>query len=363
MTSINVALKQNPYSIVVGINILSKLGAKIKALKIGKDAIIITSSPIYRRHGKKLERSLKTAGFSVKVITVPDGEKSKSAQTAIALIEKLARYDVFKQPFIVAFGGGVIGDLAGFVAATYKRGIPYVQVPTTFLAQIDSAIGGKTGVDLTVGKNLLGAFYQPKLVFSDVGVLKTLPKKQLRNGLAEAVKYGVIRDAKLFAFLEKNVNALLKADLVALQKVVVISSRIKTDVVLADEKETKNIRTILNYGHTLGHAIEAAGKFHAYQHGEAIGLGMRMSGAIAVASKLLSPQDNRRIDDLISAVGLPKKMKASIRPASVLKLMKHDKKFTGGKNKFVLAQRVGQVVIREGIPEKLIMEIIGQFKK
>jgi len=199
--SIPVPLKANAYDIVTGHNILSKLGARLKSLKIGKDAVIITNPVIHKHHGKALISGLKKNGFSVKVLEVPAGERSKSAKTAFRLIEEIARYDCLKQVFIIAFGGGVVGDLAGYVAAAYKRGIPYVQVPTTLLAQVDSAIGGKVAIDLAVGKNLVGAFYQPKVVWSDVAVLSTLTKRQIRNGLAEVVKYGVIADQKFFKYV------------------------------------------------------------------------------------------------------------------------------------------------------------------
>jgi len=196
----------------------------------------------------------------------------------------------------------VIGDLAGYVAASFRRGIPYVQVPTTFLAQIDSAIGGKVGIDLPCGKNLVGAFYQPKLVFSDVACLSTLPVRQVRNGLSEAIKYGIIDDAPLFAFIEKHHKALLKADVKKMTELVERCSRIKAKIVAADEKETKGIRSFLNFGHTLGHAIEAAGGYDRFQHGEAIALGMRMAAEISVRSKLLSASQAERINHLIRRI-------------------------------------------------------------
>src|SRR3989338_5165671 len=204
MKTINVSLKQNAYKIVIGRGILSGLGARLKSLKIGMDAVVITSPVIRRHHGHALAAGLKKEGFSVRFFEVPEGEQSKSAKVAFPLMERIARHDSMKGLFIIAFGGGVIGDLAGYVAASYKRGVPYVQVPTTFLAQIDSAIGGKEAIDLPVGKNLIGAFYQPKLVYSDTDVLSTLSPRQIRNGLAEAVKYGIISDPSLFNYLEAN---------------------------------------------------------------------------------------------------------------------------------------------------------------
>ena len=355
MKVIPVSLKNHPHNIVVGYGILKQLGGRLKRLSLGKDALIITSPVIHRLHGKKLIASLKRSGFNVKVFLVPDGEKSKSAAEAFKLMEAITRYDVYKKSFIIAFGGGVIGDLAGYVAASYKRGIPYVQVPTTFLAQIDSAIGGKVAIDLPIGKNLVGAFYQPRLIWSDVSLLLTLDKRQIRNGLAEAVKYGVIADKKLFKFLQNHYLKLIKGDRKALSFMVERCGRIKAKVVAADEKETKGIRSILNFGHTLGHAIEAAGGFKTYQHGEAIALGMRIAVDMSVRKKMFSLKEAVAVDKLLTDIGLPQKISSRIRLPAILTHMKHDKKFVAGKTRFVLAQRIGKV--------KLVDGILGEFIK
>ncbi len=357
MKTINVPLKETAYKIVIGQGILSGLGAKLRSLRIGTDAVVITSPVIRRYHGRALAASLKKAEFSVKFFEVPEGEQSKSVKVAFPLMERIARYDFNKGVFIIAFGGGVIGDLAGYVAASYKRGVPYVQVPTTFLAQIDSAIGGKVAIDLPVGKNLIGAFYQPKIVWSDVSVLSTLDKRQMRNGLAEAVKYGVIADKKLFAYIAGHYRQLLDLDPAALEEVVVRCCRIKAGVVVADEKETKGIRTILNFGHTVGHAIEAAGGYSRYHHGEAVALGMRVAAEISRQSGLLSAADCEEVNRLLSDVGLPEKIKG-IPLAVILRIMRHDKKFKKGKNCFVLAQVVGKVKVVEGVATSTIQESI-----
>ena len=357
MNIVKVSLKQNPYDIAIGHNHISQLGKMIKALNIGTDSVVITSPVIKRLQGNKVIKTLKQNGFSVKVLEVPDGEQSKSVAQAFRLLEKLARYDVMKETFIVALGGGVIGDLAGFVAAIYKRGIPYVQVPTTFLAQIDSSIGGKTAVDLSVGKNLVGAFYQPKLVFTDVAILETLSERQIRNGLAEAVKYGVIDDRSLFDYIEENVEKLLMGDRKALSHVILRSSQIKTKVVLADEKETKGIRTILNFGHTVGHAIEAAGEFELYHHGESVALGMRIAAEISLRLKIFSAKEAARLNTLLSKIGLPKKVQ-KVKLKDILEIMQHDKKFVAGKNRFVLAKGIGKVQVVEDVPLQIIKESI-----
>ena len=357
MKTISVSLKHNPYKIHIGKNILKGLGRNVKSLNIGTDAVLISSPVILKLHGRAAITSLKKSGFTVKVFAVPDGEKSKSAPAAFKLIEAIARYDVLKKSFIVALGGGVVGDLAGFVASVYKRGLPYVQVPTTLLAQIDSAIGGKVAVDLSVGKNLVGSFYQPKMVFSDMKVLTTLDLRQIRNGLAEAVKYGVIYDEKFFSFLEKNVDHIQKLDLNVLTAIVHRCSQIKTEVVLADEKETKGIRTILNFGHTIGHAVEAAGGYSLYHHGESVALGMRAAARLSMALGMLSSKDGKRLDILLDSVGLPQKIR-KVSLADILHLMQHDKKFQSGKNRFVLASKIGKVKVVEGVPASAIHKAI-----
>ena len=362
MKTIPVLLKSNPYSIVVGNNILPLLGNKIKQLKIGSDAVIITNPVIIRNHGKALIKGLKKNGISVKVFEVPPGEKSKSATTSFQLIEKIAKYACNKEIFIIAFGGGVIGDLAGYVAAIYKRGVPYIQVPTTLLAQVDSAIGGKVAIDLTVGKNLVGAFYQPKIVWSDVSVLSTLPKRQMRNGLAEIIKYGIIADRTFFDYLTKNFEKILSYDNKALHHAIERSSQIKRDVVVLDERETTGLRATLNFGHTVGHAIEAAGNYTQYHHGEAIALGMRVAAGISLEKKMCSLKDVENLDWILSGVGLPKNI-VGLTMKDIFKHMKHDKKFIAGENRFVLMSQIGKVKIVKDIPLEIIRKAINSYWK
>ncbi|MBI5150511.1 MAG: 3-dehydroquinate synthase [Candidatus Omnitrophica bacterium] len=360
MKTVNVILKENSYKIVIGRHILGRLGAALKSLHCGKDAVIITSPVISRHHGAALASGLQKNGFSVKVFEVPEGEQSKSARVAFSLMEKIARYDRLKEIFIIAFGGGVIGDLAGYVAAAYKRGVPYVQVPTTLLAQIDSAIGGKTAIDLPVGKNLAGAFYQPKIVWSDVSVLATLDKRQIRNGLAEAVKYGVIADAGLFGYIARHYAQILDLRPSALEETVLRCSRIKARVVSADEKETRGIRTILNFGHTIGHAIEAAAGYRLYHHGESVALGMRVAAEISSRKGMLPAADYKKINGLISDIGLPRKIQG-VSLTNILRVMDHDKKFRQGKNRFVLAQAIGKVKVVADIAPTVIQKAIRLY--
>lgn len=273
------------------------------------------------------------------------------------LLNRISAHDINKKIFIIALGGGVIGDLAGFVAAIYKRGVPYIQVPTTLLAQIDSSIGGKTGIDLPAGKNLAGVFYQPRLVLADTALLKTLSARQIRNGLAEAIKYGVIADPKLFDYLEGNHPKFLKGDPKAMDHIVRRCAAIKARVVAADEKETKGIRTILNFGHTVGHAVEAAGGFDRYHHGEAVGLGMRAACRISALMGLLPEPQEQRINQLITAVGLPEVIKG-VRLPAIMSTMRHDKKFSAGRNRFVIARKIGTVTVRQNIPADIIVQAI-----
>ncbi|VAX37811.1 3-dehydroquinate synthase [hydrothermal vent metagenome] len=353
-------LKQNPYKICIGQSTLSKLGAYLKTLKIGQDAVIITNPLIKKFYGKSIDDGLKKNGLSVKFFEVPAGEPSKEATIALKLIEKIDAYGSLKQIFIVALGGGVIGDLAGYVAAAYKRGIPYVQVPTTFLAQVDSSIGGKVAVNLPTGKNLVGAFHQPKVVWSDIAVLSSLDQRQIRNGLAEALKYGVIYDKKLFHYIAQHYNELLGADYAALLKVVTRSSQIKAEIVVEDEKETKGIRTILNFGHTIGHAIESAGKYKLYQHGEAIALGMRIAADISHQLGMLDSPSVALLNEVLSNIGLPETTQ-KLRLTDILKIMDHDKKFINGQNRFVLVTEIGKVKVVEGVAMDVIKRATQKY--
>jgi len=341
------------YDIVIGHDHLKTLAAHFRKLNLGSTAIIVTNPLIWRYHGKKVMDGLREQGLRWDVIEIPSGESSKSAQTAFEVIQKIAEAHSSQDVCLVALGGGVVGDLAGYVAASYKRGIPYVQVPTTFLAQIDSAIGGKVAIDLPFGKNLVGAFYHPRLVFTDVGVLETLDERQVRSGLAEAIKYGVICDKNLFQLIEKNLDDLMALESRILTQVVEHCSRIKASIVSRDEKETGGLRTILNFGHTAGHAIETACAYEAYNHGEAVALGMRVAAEISLQMGLVKESDVIILNDVLTRAGLPEKV-AGLSIDRILELMKYDKKFRAGKNRFVLMTAIGSVKIRDNIDEKII---------
>jgi len=359
---IRVDLKKRSYDILVCYDEFDKLGKAVKQLKIGTDAVIITNPLIKKLFGKKVEKCLLAAGFNVRIETVPDTEKAKSEKHCIRVLNNISKLDSSsRRIFIVALGGGVVGDLAGFVASIYRRGIPYVQVPTTLLAQVDSAIGGKVAIDLGMGKNLAGAFYQPRLVFSDVSLLKTLPKKDLISGLAEVVKYGIIKSPLLFTTLVKNYKKVLKRDKKILQYIVYACSLIKARVVEKDEFDNKNLRVILNLGHTIGHAIETAGHYSAsYSHGQAIALGTLSASLISKKLGLLSQKDYLRIRGLIKNIGLPTSLKG-LDVRAIFSAQEHDKKFIHGRNRFVLPVKIGKTVVREGIPKSLIKDSISSL--
>jgi len=357
MKIIKLNLKKRSYNIVVGSRIIGLLGAHLKKLNIGLDAYIITNTAIKSRYARVLERTLRGSGFEARLKLIPDTEKSKSIQIASSLIEDLASYDKKRKVFIIALGGGVVGDVAGFVASIYKRGIPYIQIPTTLLAQVDSAIGGKTAVDLAQGKNLVGAFYQPRLVFSDVAFLKTLSLKQIQAGLAEVIKYAIIKDPQLFSYLKKNLGDCLALKTAPLEFIVKRCSYLKAKIVEQDEREEKGIRTILNFGHTIGHAIEAAGDYKRYNHGQAIALGMLVACQMSKRLNFIDDEILSRIEKLIQAIGLPTKIK-KVSLAKILKAHYRDKKFIGKKNRFVLIKGIGKAKVVEDIPLRLIREAI-----
>jgi 3-dehydroquinate synthase len=350
-------LGKRSYTIAVGYDIMHSIAKFITKLNLGHDAYVITNAAIKNKHAKALENPLRASNLNIKFKIIPDTERSKSIKTFSSIINDIAHFDKKKRVFVVAFGGGVIGDLSGFIASVYKRGIPYIQIPTTLLAQVDSAIGGKTGIDLEEGKNLVGDFYQPRLVFSDVKFLKTLDQRQIRSGLAEVIKYGIIKDKILFSYLEKNYREALRLKPQALEYIVNRCSGIKAGIVEEDEREEKGLRTILNFGHTVGHAIEAAAGYKFYTHGEAVSLGMLAAADISLSLKLTDYGTAERIEGLIKAVGLPTKIKrASLQ--KIINAHYRDKKFIGQKNRFVLIKGIARTEIAENIAVKVIKQAL-----
>jgi len=356
MRIVQVPLGNRSYSIKVGDGLLPRLGAECARLKLGGRCAVITDSNVGKHFASAALKSLAASGFEPVLITVPAGEKSKRVAMVEKCYDQLAGHRLERGSFVVALGGGVVGDLAGFVAATYLRGIPFVQVPTTLLAQVDSSVGGKTGVNLTSGKNLVGAFYQPRLVLCDLDTFRMLPKREYVSGLAEVIKYGIIYDAVLFAQLERNLPKLLQRDLVTLGNVVARCCEIKADVVGQDETEG-GLRAILNFGHTIGHAIENSSGYGKYLHGEAISIGQVAAAKLSHKILGLPSADVARIEKLFAQSGLPVKIKLNVAQRKKLfAAMKLDKKVSGGEVKFVLAQKLGKVAWGQRVP----MDLIGQ---
>ena len=359
MRIVQVPLGSRSYAIKVGGGLLSRLGAECAQLKLGQRCAVITDSNVGKKFAKAALKSLSASGFEPVLLTVPAGEKSKSVSTVEKCYDQLAKHRLERKSFIVALGGGVVGDLAGFVAATYLRGIPFVQVPTTLLAQVDSSVGGKTGVNLKSGKNLVGAFYQPRLVLCDLDTLKTLPRREYISGLAEVIKYGIIYDAILFAQLERNLPKLLGRDSETLAAVVARCCEIKAEVVGQDETES-GLRAILNFGHTIGHAIENSSGYGKFLHGEAISIGQVAAAKLSHKILGLPLHDAERIEKLFIAAGLPVKIKlAAARRKKLFAAMRLDKKVSGGEVKFVLAEKIGKVVWGQKVPADLISQVIA----
>src|SRR4030042_4656200 len=359
MKIIKLNLGKRSYDIIIGDNAIKYLAGRLIKLNIGRDAYIITNALVNKKHGAKLKDALRKAGFNAKFKVVPDTEKSKSLAQVSLVINDIARFDNKKRSFIIAFGGGVIGALAGFVASIYKRGVAYIQVPTTLLAQVDSGIGGKTAVDLAEAKDLIGAVIQPKLVLSDVRVLNTLNIRQIRCGFAEVIKYAIIKDAQLFSYLEKKHKDILNLKPQTLEYIINRCSEIKARIVEIDEREEKGARTILNFGHTVGHAIEAAAGYEAYNHGEAICLGMLVAADIRRRLGLMDIFLLRRIEELVKKTGLPARIK-HVPINSILNAHSRDKKFIGKRNRFVLIGGLGKTRIVENIPLEVIRQAIAK---
>lgn len=360
MKTIRVHLKERSYSICIGRGILKHLPGYLMSLKLPRELFIVTNSQIKHRFGFALKSCLKKGGFSSFFYSTIDSEKAKSIANAVQLVEALADYARQKKTAVLAFGGGVVGDLSSFVASIYKRGVPLVQVPTTLLAQIDSSIGGKTAIDLSIAKNLVGTFYQPRLVFCELDFLATLDKKQLRAGMSEAVKYAIIKDEGLFRFLEENYRQLFLKDMRALTHLVHQCARIKSGIVELDEREEKGLRTVLNFGHTIGHAIEAAGDYLKYSHGEAVALGMLAACRLSQRLGMLDSAAYERILNLIVRLGLPQEISA-LKEQDVLKAYKLDKKFIGRTNRFVLIKGIGRPVVCENVPIEAIHKAIKEL--
>ncbi|HZC68896.1 MAG TPA: 3-dehydroquinate synthase [Nitrospirales bacterium] len=332
------------YEVVVQDGLLDHIGEFLVPFKLGPETVVVTNPVVKRHYGTRVVHSMRAVGLKPAVLTLPDGERTKSLRRVARVLEELLRRRYERKAWLVALGGGVIGDLAGFAASIYLRGVPFVQVPTTLVAQVDASIGGKTGVNHLLGKNLIGTFYQPKLVLIDPGALRTLPTREYRSGLAEVIKYGVIEDAEFFEFLERDMDSIMKLEPTALHRVIRTSCAIKAAVVSEDEREGDR-RRILNFGHTVGHALETLGGYRQYKHGEAVAIGMVVAARLAERLGLADASVGTRIRALVERTRLP----ADLPPYStsaLIRAMRQDKKVQDRRIHFVLPDRIGHVVVR-----------------
>ena len=352
---------QGRYPVFVGEGVLAKIGDFLKRLGFDGKVFLVTQEKAAKFHLAPVVKSLRQKKMEVTVHQIPEGEEAKCERELFRIYHALVREEFERKDLILALGGGVVGDLAGFAAATYLRGIGFANAATTLLAQVDSSIGGKTGINLEEGKNLVGAFYPPRLVVSDVAALSTLPDREFRASMAEVVKYGVIRDARLFGLLEECADSILERDRKRLTKIVLASVRIKAGVVARDEFETKGERMILNFGHTFGHGLEQALHYRKLMHGEAVSIGMACASRLAVRLRLFQQKEGIRLLRLLEKFHLPVSISGlDLEVEDILIAMSRDKKRKGGRLRFVLPTRIGRVVIRDRIPAALVRKILQE---
>ena len=358
MQRIDLDIPGAAYPIFVGHDILGELGPRCRDLALGRQVALVSDEVVAARYLQPAAASLRAAGFEVLEIVYAGGEGAKTLRGAEGIFTPMIEAEFDRGAWIAALGGGVVGDMAGFVAATYLRGVPYVQVPTTILAQVDSSIGGKTGVNHALGKNLIGAFHQPRLVLIDTAVLRSLPRREVVVGMAEVVKHALIRDAALFAFLEEHLEEVVDMTLApeTLDWLIGRNVEIKAEVVAADEKE-QGLRAILNYGHTIGQAIEAATDYGRYRHGEAVILGLIAAGEIACREGFWPEAERQRQDALLERLGVPGGL-AAVDTERILARTKADKKRADGRLRFVLGRRIGEVEVVEGITDATVRAAI-----
>ena len=343
---IEVSTPSRSYTVSLADGAIDELGQTLTQLRLPERRFVVSSPLVWRLHGQRVARAL---GVSEPIL-VPDGERYKQLQTVARVYDALVRANADRASTLLTFGGGVIGDTAGFAAATYLRGIALVHVPTTLLAQVDSAIGGKVGVNHTLGKNLIGSFYQPHAVVIDPSVLSTLPRREFRAGLYEVVKYGMTSSAALFDRVRQGRDAIFAKEAGALAAIIAESCRIKAEVVSADEREA-GPRRILNFGHTAGHALEAVTKYRRYRHGEAVAYGMLVAAELAASRGALARQDQAALAEVITRLG-PLPPIADVSTADILEAMKHDKKMVAGRLHFVLPTAIGATAIVDDVTEK-----------
>lgn len=359
MKTIRVRLKERGYPIFVSHESLEKLAEMCALFGLGPRYVIITNPTVHSLHGEVLEKSFAALKAEVSVIEIGDGEEHKTLSTVEQAIGEMLAQGCDRKTTVVAFGGGVVGDLAGFTASVYMRGVPLVQVPTTLLAQVDASVGGKTGVNHPLGKNMIGTFYQPRLVWIDTAVLATLPRRELVCGVAEVIKYGVIRDVELFSRLESDLDHLLSLEPPVVQEMVARSCEIKAEIVASDERES-GLREVLNFGHTVAHAIEAATDYRRFAHGEAVLLGMLAEAAMAREIGRLSEEDVDRLAALVKRLDAPADV-SELTADELLERMAIDKKARGGAIRIVLPAAIGKATEAEEVPEEVLRAGIARL--
>lgn len=357
MREVKVDLGEKSYSIYIGYGLEAELQAFVRGAGFSSQALLITDTNVGPLYGSKVKKLLQAAGLQVEIAQIPAGESSKSLAIAEGLYTKAIELGLDRKSPIFALGGGVVGDLAGFIAATYMRGVPFVQLPTSLLAQVDSSVGGKVAVNHALGKNLIGAFYQPKAVFMDLSLMQTLPKREIYTGLGEIIKYGIIYDKEFFEFLEQNQQAVLNLEPEAATHMIARSCEIKAAVVSQDEQEA-GLRRILNFGHTMAHAIEKETGYVRYNHGEAVAIGMVGAADISVQLGLLPAAEAGRVESLCKALCLPVQAQGCT-VASMYEDIFHDKKTVGGKVNWVLMTGIGTVVSRNDVPEAVVKQAMA----
>ena len=357
MEKVRVDLGERSYDIAIGSNMLRSIGTSLKPFDFSPKVAIVSNTTVHPLYGDVVSNSLKKAGFDVLTVIIPDGEEYKDLLRVEHIYNELLKAKLDRSSSLIALGGGVIGDMTGFAASTYMRGISYIQVPTTLLAQVDSSVGGKTGVNHKLGKNMIGAFWQPRLVWIDVKTLNTLQKREFLAGVAEVIKYGVIWDEELYYFLEKNRTRILNLDRDVLMYVIKRSCEIKAEVVSKDEREA-GLRSILNFGHTIGHAIETVTGYRKYLHGEAVAIGMYLEAKLASMLDLINNKEVVRIKALIDSYSLPSEKPQDIDVEHILSSMELDKKAVAGQLKFILPEKIGKVRIQAGVSWKIIKDLL-----
>lgn len=357
MKDININLGKDSYRIIIDKGTLKQIGTLASKIIKPCKTVIVTDKTVGPLYGNTVLNSLSETGFDVKLVSIGPGEHQKTISKAEGLYEVLFDHKIDRKSLIVALGGGVIGDLTGFVASTFMRGIPFIQIPTTLLAQVDSSIGGKVAVNHPRGKNMIGAFYQPKAVFIDIETLNTLPEEETIAGMVEVMKYGMIKDGDFFEYIEKQLPEILKLNAGVLEEIIYNSCKVKAQVVEVDEKE-EGLRAILNYGHTIGHAIEALTSYKKYRHGEAVAMGMISASKIAREMGLINDDVLKRQESLLNRLGL--KLKDNeIKPDDIVNILYQDKKTIGGKLRFVLPTGIGSVIITDKVDEKTILNVLA----